>query len=226
MSAARPPGIEPPRRLARRRKRSDGDRVLPNFINLAGDYRFLRAGYWALIDAELNGVGTTPTPLQAATAQNGAACLLLAARAGIPTVEWKVARKPTDVEPPALLVPVAARTATAYHVRTQRSAATQLRRASQNGTRSVLTARLTGPVRSMKMAVGLTTHENFLLAWNVWRAFGLPLATIWYMEAPPLEGESDPRPLFLGLDPLPLHDLNERELQLIEEVSQRPMSQS
>ncbi|MFO1533724.1 MAG: hypothetical protein ABR562_08560 [Thermoplasmatota archaeon] len=73
--------------------------ALRPFINLSGDYRFLRAGFWALVDAELNGVESSPTPIQAVTAQNAAACLLVARHNGIETVQWKVARRPEDVEP-------------------------------------------------------------------------------------------------------------------------------
>jgi hypothetical protein len=225
LSEAKPPGYHPPARLARRSKRSDAERPrLPNFINLCGDYRFLRAGYWALIDSELNEVASTPTPMQAITAQNAAACLLEAGRAGIPCVEWKVVRRPEDIEPPSVLVPVAGLTESSYEVRTRRSAQSQFRRASQNATRSVIAARLPGPLKSMKMVVGLTTNDNFRLAWDVWRTFGVPLAQIWYIETQDQDGaEND---LFLGLDPLPLHDLTDRELLLLEEVSQRPMSQS
>ncbi|MGB1697655.1 MAG: hypothetical protein ACPHK8_04590 [Thermoplasmatota archaeon] len=53
----------------------------PPFINLSGDYRFLRGGYWALVDAELNGLESRPSPLQAVTAQNCAAALLVAKQA-------------------------------------------------------------------------------------------------------------------------------------------------
>ncbi|MFO1532867.1 MAG: hypothetical protein ABR562_04080 [Thermoplasmatota archaeon] len=82
------------------------------------------------------------------------------------------------------------------------------------------------------MIVGVTAHENYHLAWDVWRTFGIPLCEIWFLETPPgpaTDGtapatESGGRRLFLGMDPLPLHELTERELRLYEEVSQRPMS--
>jgi hypothetical protein len=200
------------------------------FINLCGDYRFLRAGYWALVDAELNGIASNPSPMQAVTAQNAAACLLVARHAGIETVEWKVARTAQDVEPPSLLVPCSGMTDAHYEVKSARSRAAQWRSATQNGTRAALAVKLTGDLRSMRMIVGVTAHEHYALAWNVWRTFGVPLATIWYVEArqpdvpegaPGAPGAS--RPLFLGLDPLPLHELTERELRLYEEISQRPL---
>jgi hypothetical protein len=189
------------------------------FMNLCGDYRFLRAGYWALVDAELNGVESRPTPLQAATAQNAAASLLVAQRNGIRCVDWKLARTARDVEPPCLLVPVAGLTDTCYQVNSPRSAETQWRSATQNGTRTALAVKLDGPLRSQRMIAGVTGHTDFQLAWHVWQAFGIPLANIWFVEA---EGGNR----FLGLDPLPLHELTERELRLFEEVSKRPMSPS
>jgi hypothetical protein len=193
------------------------------FINLCGDYRFLRAGYWALVDAELNGIATNPSPMQAVTAQNAAACLLVARHAGIPTVEWKVARAPQDVQPPCLLVPCSGLTDTHYEVQSTRSRAAQWRSATQNGTRAALAVNLEGDLRSMRMIIGVTSHDNQQLAWDVWRTFGVPLATIWYIEAgdPDDEGVGS-RPLFLGLDPLPLHEVSERELRLYEEICQRP----
>lgn len=201
------------------------------FINLCGDYRFLRAGYWALVDAELNGIASNPSPMQAVTAQNAAACLLVARHAGIETVEWKVARSAQDVEPPSLLVPCSGLTDAHYEVKSARSRAAQWRSATQNGTRAALAVRLTGDLRSMRMVVGVTAHEHYPLAWNVWRTFGVPLATIWYVEvgtgspdgADAAAGTPGSKPLFLGLDPLPLHELTERELRLYEEISQRPL---
>lgn len=194
------------------------------FINLCGDYRFLRGGYWALVDAELHGVESSPTPVQAVTAQNAAACLLVARHNGIETVDWKVAKRPEDVELPGLLVPVAGLTEKSYEVKSIRSRTHQWRSATQNGTRTALAVRLAGEVRSMRMIVGVTSHENYHLAWDVWRTFGIPLCEIWYLESGDPDSPEGSRPLFLGLDPLPLHELSERELRLYEEVSQRPMS--
>ncbi|MEK6975013.1 MAG: hypothetical protein AABY18_01560 [Candidatus Thermoplasmatota archaeon] len=194
------------------------------FINLCGDYRFLRAGYWALVDAELNGVASSPSPMQAVTAQNAAACLLVARHAGIETVEWKVAKTPKDVEPPSLLVPCSGMTDATYEVKATRSRAAQWRSATQNGTRTALAVKLNGDLRSMRMIVGVTSHENYHLAWDVWRTFGVPLATIWYIESGDPDGPAGSKPLFLGLDPLPLHELTERELRLYEEISQRPLN--
>lgn len=216
-AATTPPAAELPPRLPRR---TPVDRAPARaFINLCGDYRFLRAGYWALVDAELNDVASRPTPLQAATAQNAAACLLVAQRNGIRCVDWKLARSPKDVDPPCLLVPVAGLTDTCYQVNSARSAETQWRSATQNGTRAALAVKLDGPMRSMRMIAGVTSHPDYQMAWNVWQSLGIPLATIWFVEAK--EGDR-----FLGLDPLPLHELTERELRLFEEVSKRPMSRS
>lgn len=253
----KPPLLEPVRRLPNRRKRvelvhsppvadaqgsvhkptpaSNGPTAatLSNafgsrpFINLCGDYRFLRAGYWALVDAELHGVEPSPTPVQAVTAQNAAACLLVAKHNGIETAEWNVARSPEEVSPPSFLIPVAGLTEASYEVASTRSRAMQWRSATQNGTRPAIAVRKVGELRSMKMIVGVAANENFHLAWDVWRTFGVPLATIWYMEAPATvvgDAAIPPRPLFVGLDPLPLHELTERELRLYEEVSQRPMT--
>ena len=194
-------------------------RPRPPFINLSGDYRFLRGGYWALVDAELNGIESRPSPMQAATAQNCAATLLVAQHHGIPCVDWKVARKAKDVVPPSILVPNAGHTDTYYHCESPRSAASQWRSATQNGTRPALVVKKEGTLRSIKQVVGMTMGDHFQLAWKVWQVFGVPLSTIWYLD-------SDAGPLFLSLDPLPLHELTERELRLFEEVSQRPMSPS
>lgn len=204
-----------PQRLPRRAPQQSPP--APPFINLCGDYRFLRAGYWALVDAELNGVESRPTSMQAATAQNAAACLLVAQANRLRCVQWKVARSAAEVEPPCLLVPVGGLTDTCYQVNSPRSAETQWRSATQNGTRSALAVDLEGPLRSLHMVVGTTAHNEYGLAWDVWRVFGVPLATVWFVE-------SDDGPRFLGLDPLPLHELTERELRLFEEVSKRPMS--
>lgn len=214
-------------RVTRPHRADPRDRRPPPFINLCGDYRFLRGGYWALVDAELNGVSSRPTPLEAATAQNAAACLLAVKQAGIPTVPWKVARRPEDVVPPCLLVPVAGLTDRTFEVQKERSAESQWRRATQNGTRAVLAVDLSpGPLRSLKMFLGTTAHDNYQLAWDLWVALGLPLATVWFVEAGDPDGDEGSRPLFLGVDPLPLHELTERELRLLEEVSTRPMSPS
>jgi hypothetical protein len=194
------------------------------FINLCGDYRFLRAGYWALVDAELNGVASSPSPMQAVTAQNAAACLLVARHAGIETVDWKVAKTPQDVEPPCLLVPCSGLTDVTYEVKSTRSRAAQWRSATQNGTRTALAVKLNGELRSMRMIVGVTSNENYQLAWDVWRTFGVPLATIWSIEVTDPAAPGGKKDLFLGLDPLPLHELSERELRLYEEISQRPLS--
>lgn len=194
-------------------------RAAPLFVNLCGDYRFLRGGYWALVDAELNGVPSRPTPLQAVTAQNGAAALLVAAQEGIPCAAWTVARKPEDVPVPCVLVPNAGQTDTYYHVHKPRAVPTQWRSATQNGTRPALAVPLDGPLRSLKAILGVTTSDHTDLAWQVWRVFGLPLATVWYLD-------TDDGPRFVSLDPLPLHDLTERELRMYEEVARRPMSPS
>ncbi len=191
----------------------------PPFINLCGDYRFLRGGYWALIDAHLNGVEARPTPLQAVTAQNCAASLLVAKQAGLTTATWRVARRPEDVPVPAILVPNSGQTDTYYHVNSPRSRDSQWRSATQNGTRPALAVTPTGKLRAMKQVVGMTTSPHVALAWQVWQTFGIPLATVWYIDD--LDG-----PRFLSLDPLPLHDLTERELRMFEEVSRSPMSPS
>lgn len=212
---ATPPRWAPDRLPARR----DSTRLQPVFVNLCGDYRFLRGGYWALVDAELNNVRSRPSPLDAVTAQNGAAALLVAASAGVPCASWKVARKADDVTPPCILVPNAGQTDTYYHVNSPRAAASQWRSATQNGTRAALTVQKTGPLRSMKTILGVTTSDPIDLAWAVWTTFGVPLATIWYLD-------TERGPLFVSIDPLPLHDLTERELRLYEEVAKRPMSRS
>lgn len=189
------------------------------FLNLCGDYRFLRGGYWALVDSELNGVESRPTPMQAVTAQNAAASLLVAARSGIPCAPWSVAKRPEDVVPPCVLVPNAGHTDTYYHVHSPRSAASQWRSATQNGTRAALAIQKVGPLKCLKSITGVTTSQEFGLAWSIWVVFGIPLCTVWYLDGP--DG-----PRFVSLDPLPLHELTERELRLYEEVSQRPMSPS
>ena len=213
---AAPRAGTPPTRLPSRRGATP---PRPTFLNLCGDYRFLRGGYWALVDAELNGVESRPTPMQAVTAQNVAAALLVAARNGIPCAEWRVAKKPSEVEPPCVLVPNSGQTDTYYHVQSPRSAASQWRSATQNGTRAALLVRKAGPLRSLKAITGVTAHGPYDLAWSVWAVFGIPLCTVWYLDTP--DG-----PRFVSLDPLPLHELTERELRLYEEVSQRPMSPS
>ncbi len=239
MSKPKPAALEPVKRLPSRRRKAATEAPAPAqaparpaasvpsgtrpFINLCGDYRFLRGGYWALVDAELNGVEPSPTPTQAVTAQNAAACLLVAKHNGIETAEWTVARSPEDITPPSLLIPVAGLTEVSYEVKSVRSRAAQWRSATQNGTRAAIAVKLSGELRSMKMIVGVTAHENFHLAWDVWRTFGVPLATIWFVETTRAESAEGPRALFVGLDPLPLHELSERELRLYEEVAQRPM---
>lgn len=221
-----PQEARPPHRLPRKRP-DEPPRPAP-FINLCGDYRFLRGGYWALVDAELNSLQSRPTPVQAITAQNCAASLLVARLAGIPCVDWQVARRPEDVEVPAVLVPNAGHTDTYYHVHAPRMVASQWRSATQNGTRAALWVRKTGKLRSMKTVVGVTTSDHYGLAWQVWTTFGIPLATVWYIEPDgvPEDGGARPGPLFLSLDPLPMHELTEQELRLFEEVTKRPMSPS
>jgi len=206
----------PPQRLPERR---GAPPRAPAFINLCGDYRFLRGGYWALVDAELTGVEPSPTPMKAVTAQNGAAALLVAEHHGIPCAQWHVSRRPEEVKPPCILVPNAGQTDTYYHVNAPRLAASQWRSATQNGTRAALCVHRTGTLRSMKTILGVTTGEEPELAWKIWTTFGIPLATVWYLEQ-----EDGPR--FVSMDPLPLHDLTERELRLYEEVARRPMSPS
>jgi hypothetical protein len=78
----------------------------------------------------------------------------------------------------------------------------------------------------MKVVLGLTTDDEFMLAWRTWRTFGLPLARVWYVEAPAEGFDAAARALLVGLDPLPLRSLSPRDLALLEEVSQRPMSPS
>lgn len=207
--------LAPVTRLPRR----DTASPAPPFINLCGDYRFLRGGYWALVDAELNGVESRPSPVQAVTAQNCAATLLVAAHAGLPCVSWKVAKRAEDVRPPVILLPNAGQTDSSYNVQSPRSAASQWRSATQNGTRAALAVRADGKLRSLRMVVGVTASDEYELAWRVWQIFQIPLATIWYLE-------TRKGPLFCCLDPLPLHELTDRELRLFEEVSQRPMSPS
>jgi hypothetical protein len=124
---------------------------------------------------------------------------------------------------PGLLEPVAGNTDARYEVKSVRSRAAQWRSATQNGTRPALAVRLDGELRSIRMVVGCTTSDQVLLAWDVWRTFGIPLATIWYVEAGDPDGPDGSKPLLLGLDPLPLHELTERDLRLFEEVSQRPL---
>ena len=189
----------------------------PVFLNLCGDYRFLRGGYWALVDAELNGVESRPSPIQAVTAQNGAAALLIAHNAGIPCAAWKVAKRPEDVKAPCLLVPNAGQTDTYYHVNSPRAAKSQWRSATQNGTRPALVVVRAGQLRSMKVIVGVTAGDEVEMAWQVWNTFRIPLATVWYLDTE--EGAK-----FVSMDPLPLHELTERELRLYEEVAKRPMS--
>lgn len=191
----------------------------PPFINLCGDYRFLRGGYWALIDAEMKNVPSRPTPLQAVTAQNTAAALLEAARTGIRCAKWVVARKSEDGFVPGVFAPVAGYAGAFYTTKSPRSRDSQFLSASQNGTRTVLSVRLDGELKSMKSVMGLTTSPHYDLAWQVWQTFGIPLTRIWYLD-------TEQRPLFVSLDPQPLHDLTERELRMLEEVSQRPMSPS
>ncbi|MGB1697654.1 MAG: hypothetical protein ACPHK8_04585 [Thermoplasmatota archaeon] len=71
----------------------------------------------------------------------------------------------------------------------------------------------------MKQVVGTTSSEHYQFAWSVWQAFGMPLATVWYLQ-------TETGPLFVSLDRLLLHELSERELRLFAEVSQWPMSPS
>jgi len=70
----------------------------------------------------------------------------------------------------------------------------------------------------MKVILGVTTGDHAELAWQAWRVFGVPLFRLWYLDTGPAT--------FVSLDPLPLHDLTERELRIYEEVARRPMSPS
>jgi len=207
-------------------------RRTPPFVNLTGDYRWLRAGYWALVDAELNGVPAKPSPVQAVTVQNAAACLLVARRHGIATPAWHIAKHAHDITPPVLLMPVSGMTDATYACHHPRSRQSQWRRATQNGTRPTLSVAFHGKLRSFKLVMGMTTREeDHELAWRLWAIFGVPLARVWVIEPDQNEDESSAadgaqETTFLGLDPLPLHELTPRDLRLLEEVSQRPMSRS
>ena len=74
--------------------------LTPAYVNLCGDYRYLKEGYYKSLDAELKGMRVYPTCQEIIDAYTVPLCMQKARAAGIPIPKYSITNN--YVEPPVI----------------------------------------------------------------------------------------------------------------------------
>lgn len=227
-------------RIAGRRPRHESPLGLSGgaFVNLSHRLRYLRAGYLASMDAELHGVDALPATRDLLAAFHPVLFHEAAAQAGVPVPPMHVVddeKELVRLPVPCRLIPAHPHTWEAHDARTIAGARRIWRTVSMGGGLPAVHYPLPGRTFSFRAFLGMTLargREN--LAWQLWERFRVPLVTVYGVTESPDDAAAtdhgatnggDAAPAWVThIEPLPLHELTERDLRFFEEVSERPYS--
>lgn len=188
-----------------------------SFVNLAGNYRYLEAGYYASQELETAGERIHPTCQEILDAYTVPLCLEKARRAGLPTPEYYITND--YFEPPVIvdtLNPFMFRHCVVRQPGHQERVAKSLTR---NYTYAICCQEFPPGYRigSFRTALGWCLPRRYrALAAAVWDVFHIPLAVVRVMTC------HDGDVLLSALHPLPLSGLHGRERAYLDKVVQWP----
>ena len=186
-------------------------------VNLAGDYGYLGAGYYASLDAETRGERVAPTTAEALDAQVAPIALAKAARAGIDVPEHDLVTERFP-EPPFLAYPVNPFSRKGELIPDRDTLEARRRGLTYTGKYAVLVQRLPADCRVdvVRIVMGRTRvpeYERF--ARRLFEAFRLPLMRARVIVAPEAY-------LLSAIDPLLPGELSPEERGLLEGVAGWP----
>jgi len=185
--------------------------VTADVANVAGDYTYLTRGYYAALDAELEGKLVLPTTADALDAYVVPIAMEKARLAGIPVPEYEIVveRFPP---PPMLAYPI-----NPFSVRGELlldDAAVESRRKglTYTGKYAVLIQRLPGDHRVdvLRLVLGTTSVAEYqAFGAKVFEVFRLPLMRVRVIVTPKAY-------LLSAIEPLPFKDLDDAERAVLE----------
>lgn len=189
---------------------------IPAYINLSGDYRYLKEGYYKSLDAELKGMHVYPSCQEIIDAYSVPLCMQKARAVGIPIPKYYITNN--YVEPPAIayaLNPFSMRHSVIYRDGRAKVIAKSLTR---NFTYAMCCQKIdeASSIRVVNVILNSTTNDEYAdLAARVWEAFHLPLVRMRII----VNGHGN-HALLSSLNPLPLYRLRARELKLLRSLDQ------
>ncbi len=180
------------------------------FVNLAGDYRYLKQGYFESVDAEVRGMKVYPTPEEAVNAYIVPICLERAKRNGIPIPDYAITRE--EIKPPALVYPINPFMSKFSVVQKSGSIKRIVKSMTRNNTYPICVQKLDGTLREFSCILGETTQDEFAsLAKKIWDLFHLPLCRVRVI--------SNAKIKLSAIEPLELHELKRAELKLLRKAN-------
>jgi len=180
------------------------------FVNLAGDYRYLKQGYFESVDAEVRGIKVYPTPEEALNAYLVPICLERAKRNGIPVPEYTVTRE--EIRPPAIVYPINPFMSKYSVVQKSGSIKRIVKSMTRNYTYPICVQKLDGTIREFSCILGQTTQPEFAeLAKKIWDLFHLPLCRVRVIVNTNVK--------LSAIEPLELQELKRAELKLLKKAN-------
>lgn len=205
-----------PVKIANARSNGDGRRIgylnrEDCLVNLAGDYRYLKLGYYASQDFERGTNGIHPTCQEIMDGYVMPLFLEKARRAGVPVPGYYISNG--YFEPPVIvdtINPFMSRHSIVLKAAAQERVAKSLTR---NFTYAICCQELTpgAKVGYFRAILGWSPTPRFRpLAQSVWEVFRMPVARVRVVVT------DDNQALLSGLQPLPYEKLSERERAYVE----------
>jgi hypothetical protein len=182
------------------------------FLLLHGDYEYLSEGYYAAVEAELQGLKALPFSADALDAYHVPIALERVRQAGLPVPEWRLTND--AILPPAVIYGVHPFARTFRVVYTDEEARIAAHQLSRQGKYLLCYQRLPAQARLVEVELILdrTPQVRYALwAERIYMLFHLPLAKLRLIETP------DGQAVFSALERLPHKRLSAAACKLLQE---------
>jgi len=157
-----------------------------SILNLLGDYRYLRLGYYVSLHAELLNLPAIPTIKNILDAYRAPLLLLRARNVGIPAVPYNLATDPpSEAELPCVLIATNPFTINSLRVAKSRASLTRaIAELGYDGRYPVCIQPLLGRLQQVEMAFGCTMSAEYsMVAKQVFDEFKIPLGKLVIQQA-------------------------------------------
>lgn len=179
-------------------------------VYVLGDCRYLKPGYFEVVDAELNGLNVSPSFDDAINAHAVLICLDRAKRAGIAVPDYYVTTRNIK-EFPALVYAMNPYTCNRKIV-TKNNKARTMRALTRNYMYPVCVQKIYGSIKEVMGVCGLTTERKYQkLVEKIWQIFNVPLVKIIIMT-----GRKGTK--LSAIDPVEIFELSKDELKLLKKI--------
>lgn len=178
-------------------------------VYVLGDCRYLKPGYFEVIDAELKGLQVSPRFDDAINAHAVLICLDRAKRAGIAVPDYYITTKNIR-KLPALVYAMNPYTCDRKIV-TKKNKIKAMRTLTRNYMYPVCVQKIDGPLKEIIGVCGLTTARKYQkLVKKIWQIFNVPLVKLIIMGGKKIK--------LSAIDPIEIFELGKDELKLLKKI--------